>query len=46
MIHDISSIAILAVAGISAESGFATFRGPDGHWEGHRVEDHGHAHGQ
>ena len=24
---------------ISAESGLATFRGPDGLWEGHRVED-------
>ncbi len=26
-------------AGISAESGLATFRGADGLWEGHRVED-------
>src|SRR5437660_1890077 len=24
---------------VSAESGLATFRGPDGLWEGHRVED-------
>jgi NAD-dependent deacetylase len=35
----ISSIVILTGAGISAESGLATFRGPDGLWEGHRVED-------
>lgn len=30
---------ILTGAGISAESGLATFRGVDGLWEGHRVED-------
>jgi len=35
----IGSIVILTGAGISAESGLATFRGPDGLWEGHRVED-------
>jgi NAD-dependent deacetylase len=33
------SIVVLTGAGISAESGVATFRGPDGLWEGHRVED-------
>src|SRR3954465_13945792 len=32
-------IVILTGTGISAESGLATFRGPDGLWEGHRVED-------
>ncbi|MGQ5702655.1 NAD-dependent deacylase [Sandaracinobacteroides sp. A072] len=32
-------IVILTGAGISAESGVATFRGPGGLWEGHRVED-------
>jgi NAD-dependent deacetylase len=37
--QDIGSIVILTGAGISAESGLATFRGPDGLWEGHRVED-------
>ena len=37
--RDISNIVILTGAGISAESGVATFRGPDGLWEGHRVED-------
>ena len=36
---DISNIVVLTGAGISAESGLATFRGPDGLWEGHRVED-------
>ena len=36
---DIRSIVILTGAGVSAESGLATFRGPDGLWEGHRVED-------
>lgn len=39
MASDIHNIVILTGAGISAESGVATFRGPDGLWEGHRVED-------
>ena len=30
---------VLTGAGISAESGLATFRAADGLWEGHRVED-------
>lgn len=34
-----ASIVLLTGAGISAESGLPTFRGPDGLWEGHRVED-------
>ena len=36
---DAPSIVILTGAGVSAESGIATFRGPGGLWEGHRVED-------
>src|SRR3546814_19662749 len=38
-VRDIRNIVVLTGAGISAESGVATFRGPDGLWEGHRVED-------
>jgi NAD-dependent deacetylase len=34
-----SRIVVLTGAGISAESGVPTFRGPDGLWEGHRIED-------
>src|SRR5205085_2950098 len=37
--RELSNIVILTGAGISAESGLATFRGSDGLWEGHRVED-------
>lgn len=33
------SIVVLTGAGISAESGLRTFRGSDGLWENHRVED-------
>src|SRR4051812_46698151 len=36
---DVRNIVILTGAGVSAESGLATFRGADGLWEGHRVED-------
>jgi NAD-dependent deacetylase len=35
----IHNIVVLTGAGISAESGLETFRGADGLWEGHRVED-------
>ena len=35
----IENIVILTGAGISADSGLATFRGADGLWCGHRVED-------
>ena len=37
--HELHNIVVLTGAGISAESGLATFRGPDVLWEGHRVED-------
>jgi NAD-dependent deacetylase len=36
---EVPNIVILTGAGISAESGLATFRAADGLWEGHRVED-------
>ena len=36
---EIRNIVILTGAGISAESGIATFRASDGLWEEHRVED-------
>lgn len=32
-------VVLLTGAGISAESGIRTFRGADGLWEGHRIED-------
>ena len=32
-------LVILSGAGLSAESGVPTFRGSDGLWEGHRIED-------
>jgi NAD-dependent deacetylase len=35
----VKNIVILTGAGISAESGVATFRAADGLWEGHRIED-------
>jgi len=35
----VKNIMVLTGAGISAESGLATFRAADGLWEGHRVED-------
>lgn len=34
-----SKIVVLTGAGISAESGLQTFRGHDGLWEGHRIEE-------
>lgn len=37
--REMRNIVILTGGGISAESGLATFRGPEGLWEGHRVED-------
>ncbi len=33
------SVCVLTGAGVSAESGVPTFRGSDGLWEGHRIED-------
>jgi NAD-dependent deacetylase len=39
MRSETSNIVVLTGAGISAESGIATFRASDGLWENHRVED-------
>ncbi|HEX8388999.1 MAG TPA: NAD-dependent deacylase [Sphingomonas sp.] len=39
MTDGVRDIVVLTGAGVSAESGVATFRGPGGLWEGHRVED-------
>jgi NAD-dependent deacetylase len=38
VMRDIRNVVVLTGAGISAESGIATFRGPGELWEGHRVE--------
>jgi NAD-dependent deacetylase len=38
-IRDHDRVFVLTGAGISAESGLATFRGSDGLWEGERLED-------
>jgi len=35
----VTKIVVLTGAGISAESGIRTFRGSDGLWEGHRIEE-------
>jgi NAD-dependent deacetylase len=39
MLRSAERVAIMTGAGVSAESGLATFRGAGGLWEGHRVED-------
>lgn len=39
MLSGADRVAMLTGAGISAESGVPTFRGADGLWEGHRVEE-------
>lgn len=36
---DDERIVVLTGAGVSAESGLPTFRGPDGLWEGHRAQE-------
>ena len=38
-ISPLDRVFVLTGAGISAESGLATFRASDGLWEGHRIED-------
>jgi NAD-dependent deacetylase len=39
LLRSAKKVAVLTGAGISAESGLATFRGAGGLWEGHRVEE-------
>ncbi len=39
MLNPDAKIVVLTGAGMSAESGVPTFRGQDGLWEGHRIED-------
>jgi NAD-dependent deacetylase len=39
MLCQAERVAVLTGAGVSAESGVATFRGAGGLWEGHRIED-------
>lgn len=39
MANDKKRLVVLTGAGMSAESGIPTFRGADGLWEGHRVEE-------
>ena len=39
MIDQFNRIVVLTGAGISAESGVATFRGSDGLWHGHKIEE-------
>jgi NAD-dependent deacetylase len=39
LLRSAERVAVLTGAGVSAESGLATFRGGGGLWEGHRVED-------
>ncbi len=39
VLRSASRVSVLTGAGVSAESGIATFRGAGGLWEGHRIED-------
>ena len=39
LLHEADRVVVLTGAGISAESGVPTFRGPDGLWRSHRPED-------
>src|SRR5262249_34346430 len=39
LLRSASRVAVLTGAGVSAESGVPTFRGSDGLWEGHRIEE-------
>lgn len=39
LLHRTARVAALTGAGISAESGIPTFRGPEGYWKNHRPEE-------
>jgi NAD-dependent deacetylase len=39
LLAEAARVVVLTGAGISAESGVPTFRGPDGHWRGRRPEE-------
>ena len=39
LIRESQCVAVLTGAGVSAESGVPTFRGSDGLWEGHRIDE-------
>jgi NAD-dependent deacetylase len=39
LLKSANSVAVLTGAGVSAESGIPTFRGNDGYWQKHRVEE-------
>jgi NAD-dependent deacetylase len=39
LLREAARVAVLTGAGVSAESGVPTFRGSDGLWEGHRIDE-------
>ena len=39
LLNSAQSVCVLTGAGVSAESGIPTFRGPDGLWNKFRIED-------
>ena len=39
ILRQVTRVAVLTGAGVSADSGVPTFRASDGLWEGHRIKD-------